>query len=401
MPHAPQPRWRSIVGEQCLVIDWRHFFRIGDHELSGQMRSFQIVFEIRVIVSGRLLFWSDDGCIIEKDGLIIHEDRTAHPPKRSEIPVVAGDRLRIAHWQLHGDWLWGAQVVSLTVNFVESLLEFLPQIERRLQGGCGPCLKMFTNGATGLRAILALYSMILNGYTPNKVVLFGEHQWSSETKSLFSRCLPFAKVIPTSEVMWAVREAGGIPLVSWSAQNWWVMKACVALFTDPREFCMMDDDVFVLSSVKDALEFFSTADLVYQGDLDHGDTYRTVWGSPGLSPLPTGRFNAGLYWMRNVFEAHTIARRMSGVPPQQVWHVAWEQGFIATLFASCRSKELSSHCYFHPHVDGLPGGILGYDYRNNPCGFKTIHFGGLSEKPLDAAVVSLAHAILPIGASAL
>jgi hypothetical protein len=45
-------------------------------------------------------------------------------------------------------------------------------------------------------------------------------------------------------------------------------------------------------------------------------------------------------------------------------------------------------------LDGLPGGILGYDYRNNPCGFRAIHFGGLPEKPSDAVALVLADDIL-------
>jgi len=56
-------------------------------------------------------------------------------------------------------------------------------------------------------------------------------------------------------------------------QAWWVMKTCAAFFSDPREFCMMDDDVFVLDSVVVALGAFATADLVCQADLDHGDAY--------------------------------------------------------------------------------------------------------------------------------
>ena len=322
------------------MIDWKSFFRQGNYILSGQLRSFHIVFEIRVLGSGRFITWSDDGAIIEKDGLIVHEDRTAHPCKRSEISVLAGDRLRIAHWQLHGDWLWGACLHSPELESEELLLKFLPEVESRLRGASGPCLKMVTDGSAYARAVLAIYSMILNGYVPKRVLLFGEHQWSSDAKSLFSRCLPFVEIIPTASVLRAVREAGGNSVATWAMQAWWIMKTCAALFSDSKEFCMMDDDVFVLSSVDDALEYFISADLVYQSDFDHGDKYRRIWGPPGTDQLPTSRFNAGLYWMRNNFEIRAIAQQMLRVPPQRAWHVAWEQGFIATLFARCRSLEL-------------------------------------------------------------
>jgi hypothetical protein len=42
----------------------------------------------------------------------------------------------------------------------------------------------------------------------------------------------------------------------------------------------------------------------------------------------------------------------------------------------------------------------GYDYRNNPCGLASIHFGGLAAKPLDADVLALAPAILGRGLQA-
>jgi hypothetical protein len=376
------------------MIDWSDFFRIGKLPSAGQMRLFQVIFEIRVFESGRFVFWCDDGAIVERGGYIIHEDRTAHPLRRNEILVCAGDHLRIASWQLEGDWMWGARVASPVIEPEDFLPQFLPAVEGRLRRASGPSLKMITNGAARARAVLSLYSMILNGYAPGKVLLFGEHQWSNEAKSLFSRCLPFAEVIRTSDLLWAIRQSAGVPFANWAPRAWWVMKTCAALLTDPREFCMMDDDVFVLSPVADALDYFGTNDLVYQRDFDHGHTYSKIWGLTSTSNLSTGRFNAGLYWMRNDIEARDIGRRMQRASPQRVWHVAWEQGFIATLFANHKSVELSSQRYFYPLIDGLPGGVLGYDYRNNPCEFTSIHFGGLSEKPGDAEALWLAQDIL-------
>lgn len=390
MPYTPLPSWRSVAGEFCWMMDWKAFF--------GEMRGFHVVFEIELLASGSLAFWADDGSIIERGGrVLVHEDRTAHSLQRNLISVSAGERLRIASWQLYGDWLWGACLcppINFT-NSTNSLLRFLPMVSRRLREAPGPALKMFTNGASPARTVLSTYSMVMNGYAPQKVLLFGEHQWSGELRSLFDRCLPFAEIIETSAVRWAINEAGATPLTIPAMRAWWVMKTCVALFSDPREFCMMDDDVFVLASVEDALSAFAAADLVYQGDMDHGDSYTRVWGSPRTSGrLPTGRFNAGLYWMRNTLNARDIARGMLQVSPGRAWHVDWEQGFIATLFAAGRSVQLPSQRYFYPLLDGLPGGMLGYDYRNNPCGFRTIHFGGLPEKPSDAVALWLADDIL-------
>jgi hypothetical protein len=68
----------------------------------------------------------------------------------------------------------------------------------------------------------------------------------------------------------------------------------------------------------------------------------------------------------------------------------WEQGFVAALFAHRPVHQLPSQRYLCPLRDGLPGGTLGYDYQGNPSGFIAIHFGGLLEKPSDAAALHLA-----------
>lgn len=389
MSYAPLPAWRSVAGEFCWMIDWKEFF--------GEMRGFHVVFEIEILGSGDLAFWADDGSIVEREGVTVHQDRAAHRLQRNLISVLAGERLRVASWQCYGDWLWGASLCP-SVDFgspTGSFLRFLPMINSRLRQTSGPALKMFTDGVSPARTILSVYSMILNGYVPCKVMLFGEHQWADEARSLFVRCMPFAEIIETSALRWAINEAGGNSLANLAMQAWWVMKTCVAFFSDPREFCMMDDDVFVLASVQGAVSAFGTADLVYQADLDHGDAYTRVWRSPQPNGrLPTGRFNAGLYWMRNHFNSREIAHRMLQVSARGTWHVAWEQGFIATLFATGRSLELSSQRSFYPLLDGFPGGMLGYDYRNNPCGFTTVHYGGLPDKPTDVMALWLADDIL-------
>ena len=50
----------------------------------------------------------------------------------------------------------------------------------------GPALKLYGNGAAPARTIVALYSLILRGYRPSEVLLFGEHQWGGEARELFA-----------------------------------------------------------------------------------------------------------------------------------------------------------------------------------------------------------------------
>ena len=73
---------------------------------------------------------------------------------------------------------------------------------------------------------------------------------------------------------------------------------------------------------------------------------------------------------------------------------AWEQGLFASLYARGTVRQLAPQRYLSPLWEGLPGGVLGYDYRNNPCGFAAIHFAGLRNKPSSAAAACLAPQIL-------
>jgi hypothetical protein len=143
----------------------------------------------------------------------------------------------------------------------------------------------------------------------------------------------------------------------------------------------MDDDVVILDSLDDALEAFTSAELVYSPDQDLGHGYVATWGRllGHTGPLPTARFNAGLYWIRNVPDARRIG--LAAARCRQPLPFLWEQGLIATAYARRPTFQLPSQRYLFVLFDGLPGGIYGYDYANNPCGFAAVHYGGLAEKP--------------------
>jgi len=57
------------------------------------------------------------------------------------------------------------------------------------------------------------------------------------------------------------------------------MKACVGLLDGPEEFGLVDDDLFVLDPVDDALEAFGRHDLVFIPDCDHAREYHRTWGA--------------------------------------------------------------------------------------------------------------------------
>ena len=392
MPHLPQLQRATIDGMPCWLIDWCVQFDGGVRRYNGntpgEMRGFHVVFSVRVHTSGTLIFWADDGCIIRRDGLILHDDRTTHPMTRGEVTVTTGDVLEIAHWQNYGAWQWAGWLTPSTAT----LSPYRAAVLQRLRTPNGPPLKLYFGDATPLRAVVAAYSMVLNGYCPASIHIFGEYQWSQATHQLITDLLPFARIVPTTEVLKHMDSLGQPRLVDLAQQHWLVMKAAVSLLYPPYEFCYMDDDVVILDTVDEGLSAFRDHTLVFAPDADYGANYLAIWGGAPANCI--GRVNGGLYWLRNARNPRQTASALMRVPPQRVPLWQWEQGFMATYFSGEPFCQLSSQRYFYPYCDGLPGGLVGYDYTNNPCGFASIHFGGLVEKPSDAAIITLAPAIL-------
>jgi hypothetical protein len=219
-PFRPNPVWTVEDGHGWRTIDWRRFFRtlVTDWDHSGQMRGFHVVFRLRVLVGGKLICRDDDGSIVRRGGGILRSDRHAHRPADYDIAVEPGDLLDVAQWQLHGGWSWSVRPAEGTaLTSPDGLItEFLPEIRRRMTEPEGPPVKLFTDGRTPLRTVLGLYSMILNGYSPSAVLLFGEHQWPAASRRIFAEALPFAGVIDTAAVRWAIDQAGGLGLSHWA-----------------------------------------------------------------------------------------------------------------------------------------------------------------------------------------
>jgi hypothetical protein len=407
LPYLPQPNWEMIDGRPAFAIDWRETFRRGvrhpPNATCGDLSGFHVVFEIRVCADGRLSFWDDDGCVIRLGGNVVHCDRTAHALRRSEIEVRAGTRLCIAQWQCVNEWVWAASFCAVLdqPDCEESVLRHRDAVDDFLTRPNGPPLRVFSRGDAPVRTALAIYSMILNGYRPSQVELFGEHQWDSGAREFFEAMLPAARIHSTGTLLQSWRALGGAPLARFAQQHWFVMKACLGLLSPPGEFCLMDDDVFVLDAVNDALGFLQRCDAVFTPDTNHGAAYLDVWGglfgNAALSPdrLPTARMNTGLLWLRPVQDSASLAALiLQGRQTVGIGAWAWEQGLFANVYAHRQVHQLSSARYLLPLWEGLPRGVLGYDYRNNPCGFAAIHFAGLWNKPSNAAAAWLAPQIL-------
>jgi hypothetical protein len=391
LPALPILSFRRVAGEPCWLINWCALFGAGlrrhDGHVPGEMRGFHVVFHLKVHVSGILVFWSDDGCIIRRQGTVVHADRATHPPTRDSLTVQAGDLLEIAQWQNYGDWQWGAWLLPSA----EALVPYLEAVQTQLMNPSGPPLKVYFGDASPLRAIAAIYSMILNGYQPSRVFVFGDYQWSPNTQRIVTMLLPFAEIVPTEHVLRSLTKGGQPQLADLALNCWGAMKLAISLLYPPHEFCYMDDDVFVLDTVNDALAAFQVNALVFSPDADYSADYLAIWGRRAGC---IGRLNTGLYWLRNRRDPTELAAHILSVPSRNkpIWQ--WEQGFLATQYAGEMFCQLPSQRYFYPYFDGLPGGIHGYDYATNPCGFSTIHFGGLAEKPGDIIALMLAPAIL-------
>ena len=214
------------------------------------MRGFHVLFHLRAKGSGKLVFWADDGCVISRNGEVVHTDRGAHPPTRGEIDVKSGDWLQVAQWQSDREWLWGAQPLAESeqahrIAPADDLLRFyLSPVRERLRHPDGPPLKMYLSGGQPIRTIVALYSMLLNGYVPSKVVLFDEHHWPQWVRELFASAFPFAEVALTEQLLRHFEELGGPPLNEMAQRDFFVTKALLSLLCPPKESYMMDDNVF-------------------------------------------------------------------------------------------------------------------------------------------------------------
>lgn len=107
-----------------------------------------------------------------------------------------------------------------------------------------------------------------------------------------------------------------------------------------------------------------------------------------------GDINTGFYLLKNTADLREQSERLLRTPPDGRLKWAWEQGFFAWEFGEACAPALPSQRYFYPVFDGLPGGLLGYDWHANPCGFATVHFGGPKPKPGDEHAGALLHDIL-------
>ena len=402
MDTVPALKLRILEGLVTWSVDWRDFFRTGvrthDPWVAGEMRGFHVVFRISIYQSGTLEFWDDDGSIVRRNGEIVHEDRSAHALTPHSIPVAEGDILEFAQWQLGWGWMWcGLLHVpgQPDASPEDEFLALLPAVRQMLHSPTGPPLKLYTSASHPLRLAAAVYSMVLNGYTPSEVLLYGQEQWSAQSRGVIGRLLPFATVVPQADLWQSIRNTGGAPLVELARRHWFVAKTFVALSAPPQQACLMDDDIFILGPVADAVAASTRCDLVYAPDQDLSGGFLRLWQRllPCPEPLPTGRFNAGLYWIRNIPPARLIASAALRCPVNPSLPFLWEQGLIAMLYAQRPTCELDGRRYNFPLFDGLPGGVYGYDYRTNPCGFAAIHYGGLAEKPSDDLAVQLIAAI--------
>jgi hypothetical protein len=411
MPVKPEVSLELLEGGWYWTINWKEFFRANIASVAD-VRGFHTVFHLRMKYTG-VLFSKDLflSYIVRRGEEVLYENGDPRSPHLAKIRVNAGDLLEFALFQeelqdrgLRREWTWGAFLLADNLkNFSsapdpsETLFPYLQQVQRELRDPNGPPLKIFTSCRSPIRTVVAVYSLILNGYVPSEIYLFGDHQWNDQQQAFLKAHLPFAHNVPTTDVLAHLQSLDATELIQMSEKSWVALKTAIALLYAPHEFCMIDDDIIVLEPLDDALEAFKTHDLVYTTNASHEKDYIKTWKhifpSPPV-PLPTGSLNAGFYWLRNTKDPRDLVAQLQRTPMSMPpW--SWEQGFIALTYLD-KSLALSTQRYFVPMIDGLPGGsIQGYDYRQNPCAFACLHFAG-PIKPSDGTLLKLLPQILHI-----
>jgi hypothetical protein len=393
--------WRARASQYTL--DWADLFRFdlnrSGQPSAGEMRGFHLVFRLRVQRGGTMAFFDTDGCIIRRNHEIVHEDREAHPLRNHELPVEYGDHLEVAQWQSGGPWTWGARWEAGRAAPDDMLVSLLAPYGRRVEDALarpnGPPLKIYTNGTDPVRCALGIYSMALNGYRPAGIQVFGEHQWNQSSRRVLTTLLPFADIVDTGRVERTL-DALNPCLVPLARSSWGAMKICIGLFVPPYEYCFLDDDIFVLDRIDDALRLHEDHTLVYAVDMDRGRRHRAIWCPEDAERPLLGEVSTGFYLIRNNTDLKRQSDRLLKTRPGEGGHPAWmwEQGFFAWEFGETKTAMLPTQRYFCPVFDGLPGGLLGYDWSRNPCGFTFVHFGGPKPKPGDDHAGGLVHEIL-------
>lgn len=402
MPSLPPWRLHVFDGVECNALDWTDIFRIDMPMLCdlavAEMRGFYVVFRLRVRATGHLAFFDTDGCIIRRNGKIVHEDRERHPVRPHEMNVWVGDRLEIAHWQSGGSWIWGARWFGRSFTLDESLQDveqYRFSVEEALTRAEGPVLKVFTSGVAPVRCALSIYSLVLNGYRPAGIKVFGDYQWNARSTCILQKLLPFAEIVSLSRVERTL-DALNPGLMPLARRNWGAMKICIGLFFPPREYCFLDDDIFVVGRMDDAFQLWDRHDFVHAPDNMTTFRYSPVRypKRPG-SPEPAPRnLSTGIYLLKNHADLEAQSERLVNTPRDGHPSWFWEQGFFSWEFAYGSAVVLPSQRYFVPGFDGLPGGFYGYDWERNPCEFVCVHFGGPAPKPGDREAGSVFHDIL-------
>jgi hypothetical protein len=397
--------WRTVSRDGVCYcgFDWGEVFRArvdppGIYR-RALMRGFYVVVRLRVEATGAYHIRASAPLVIRINGIIAYQSGRESAATHVEVTVMSGDRMEIAQARpvdVSSEWSFGVRRVKLggkysSVN-ATSFSAYVRAVDDALQHPNGPTLKVYTNAVTPIRCALAIYSMILNGYRPSAVLVYGDYQWSATSRLLLAALLPFAQFVSLSTVCGELEKTDA-RLVKLAAKSWSTMKVCVSLFCEPGNYCFLDDDVFVLGPMSDALELYQTHDLVYSPDDNNDSLYRSIWCPDRTEPLQAGDVNSGLYFGRADNDRKASVSRLLAASPDGQPGWAWEQGFLAFEFAGRATAALPGQRYFAPRDDGLPGGLLGYDWYRNPCEFATVHFLG-PIKPDDRVAAVLLQDVL-------
>jgi hypothetical protein len=385
MPFRPRCHLELLQRCWCWVINWSNFLHfdlrrdVTGKTIERDLPDFYCIWRIQMQQSGILLF-QGEGCYIRRNTQVCYACPATTPAVKGSLAVQKGDMLEIAQLHSTGYWQWWASLHSedlttLSADPVSILDPYLQSVQEHLCAPNGPALKLFSEGQDALRLVIGVYSLILNGsYRPSKILLFGEHQWDQATRALFYRLLPFVQFVPTSLVLSSIERLGSTLLLSRVQAYPEAMKVAANLLYSPQQFCYMDDETLILGRLDDALSAFKTHHYVY-------------------SQLPTERRNAGLYWLHETRDPQAVAHACTLIPTSM-----WERGFVKALFAHTSRFQLSNQRYLCPVTDGIPGGLLGYDYRHNPCGFACLHLCHLApqDKLSNGQVLSLLTDLLAV-----
>lgn len=403
-----QPVWNADAEIPSYTTDIN---RLVDHAsprpsggISSPWLNHHVIMRIRLRRTGDLVLRTSSACVIRHAGRVVAEQRRSHALAADPIVLnlVDGDVLDIALWCGKDGWSLAVDAAPISPD-IPSLDVYLPAVLRRLESPDGPPLVLTTDGLMPNRLALAVYSLILNGFAPSAVEIYGEHRWPELQRQRINELLPFARIVPTTQFRQRVRDSAG-PTLDRPLDEDVVFDTAVLLLGGGPEACCITDDLVVLEPLTGALKQFRGADLVGCTTTTPADLQPWIDLLDFDEPSAAAHLAFDLFFRRATADPADLLLDLVSLTPYEAQEAAndparmdistWQRSAIAFCFSDAAIASLPTGTLPDP-ADTPPGGPFGYDLTTNPDRRIALRFGRTNSLiACDVLIPAVADAVL-------